>query len=66
MLNIDNKYDIGQIVYLKTDREQQPRMVLSIMVNKYDLLYELIVGTTTSRHYAFELSETVDVLTAIT
>lgn len=62
MINIDNKFDIGQTVYLKTDQEQLPRMVISIAVNKYDLLYELIVNTSTSRHYDFEISEEANVL----
>lgn len=59
---IEPKYDIGSIVYLVTDEQQLPRIVMSIIVNKYDLIYELINTTTTSRHYDFEISETKNIL----
>lgn len=54
---IDNKYDIGDEVFLKTDTDQYPRMIISIRVNKYDLVYELTCGTVTSYHYDFEMSK---------
>jgi len=54
---IENKYDIGQTVYLKTDQDQKPRIVLAINVNKYDLTYDVASGTSLSRHYDFEISE---------
>lgn len=31
-------------------------MVVSIIINKYDILYEVIYGTSVSRHYDFEMS----------
>ena len=52
---IDNKFEIGDFVYLVTDAEQAKRLVVSICVNKYDILYEVIAGTTVSKHYDFEL-----------
>ena len=54
---IENKYEIGQTVYLITDEDQKPRLVLTINVNKYDLIYEVTSGTSLSRHYDFEISE---------
>ena len=54
---IENKFNIGQTVYLVTDQDQKPRIILSIAVNKYDLIYEMTSGTDTSRHYDFEISE---------
>lgn len=65
MLNIDNKFDIGQVVYLKTDSEQSQRLCVGIYVSKCELLYEVILGTTVSRHFDFEISETADVLKSI-
>lgn len=54
---IENKFEIGQTVYLITDEDQKPRLVISIRVNKYDLIYELNSGTIASFHYDFEISE---------
>lgn len=55
---IDNIYEIGQVVYLKTDTEQIPRIVISIYVYKGgELLYKVASGTSTSEHYEFELSK---------
>lgn len=62
MINIDNKFDFGQIVYLKTDKEQSARMVTAISISKGDLLYELSCGTTVSKHYDFEITEEINVL----
>ena len=55
---IDNIYEIGQVVYLKTDTDQIPRIVISISVYKGgELLYKVASGTSTSEHYEFELSK---------
>lgn len=58
MMIIDNIYEIGQVVYLKTDTDQIPRIVISISVYKGgELLYKVASGTSTSEHYEFELSK---------
>ena len=55
---IDNKYEIGQIVYLATDKEQLPMMILSFEVFKDgEIMYKLGTGTTTTYHYDFEFSD---------
>ena len=59
---IDNKFEIGDTVYLVTDREQQPRMVFSFVVYRNEVIYRLATGTTTSDHYDFELSGTKNIL----
>lgn len=66
MITIDNAHSIGDIVYLKTDKEQSARIVTCIKVNKYDLIYEVVLGTIVSGHYDFELSTTVDILQSVT
>lgn len=53
---VDNKYSHGETVYLKTDKEQMPRLIYCIKVFKNDILYEVVCGTITSAHYDFELS----------
>lgn len=65
MINIDNKFDIGQTVYLKTDTEQIKRMVTGFTVTKNDLIYEVSCGTIVSKHYDYEMSEEVNVLNTL-
>lgn len=56
MMIIDNDFNIEDIVYLKHDIEQKPRIVYAITISKTELMYELISGTEVSTHYGFELS----------
>lgn len=65
MITVDNKYSVKDVVYLKTDSEQLPRIVISICVNAYDILYEVITGTSVSKHYDFELSIDKNILITI-
>lgn len=57
MLVLEPKYDIGQIVYLKTDSSQSERIVFCYRVYQKEILYELAFGASTSCHYDFEISE---------
>lgn len=59
---IDNKYEIEQTVYLKTDTEQLQRVVTAITIKPMDLLvYELSCGRESSDHYEFEISDEMNV-----
>ncbi len=63
---IDNKYEIGQIVYLKTDPYQYARQIYSFEVYKGgEILYRCICGTAVSAHYVFELTVERDVLKTV-
>lgn len=58
---IDNKFELGQIVYVVTDTEQLPRQVTEIQVKPGGtIVYELSCSVNTSVHYDFELSTEVD------
>lgn len=59
---IDNKFDLKQIVYLKTDKDQLPRIVVRIQIGLMGLLYCLNQGTLESWHYDFEMTEEKDLL----
>lgn len=63
---IDNEYNHGDIVYIKTDRDQLPRIVYCIKVYKNEITYSLSCGTVVSEHYPFELSREVNILTTST
>ena len=56
MIIIDAKYEIGQIVYLKTDKEQLERVVFGYFYDGTLLLYRLACGTDISQHYDFEMT----------
>lgn len=62
---IDNKFNIGDIVYLKTDSEQQTRIIFCIEVYKNEIVYKLCAGTVVSTHYEFEISAEKDVVNSI-
>jgi hypothetical protein len=63
MIVIDNKFDFRQHVFLKTDPDQLPRIVVSMQVcPNGDILYRLCCGPAESWHYEFEISDGKDVL----
>lgn len=67
MTIIDNKFEHKQIVYLKTDEYQKPRIIYSITVYDSGLVgYGLACGVNTSTHYDFEISAERDTVKALT
>jgi hypothetical protein len=56
-LTVENDFNIEEIVYLKHDAEQLPRMVNAIIINKHHIQYELISGVQVSTHNSYELSK---------
>ena len=63
---VDNKFSHGDVVYLKTDRDQLPRIVYCLKVFHNEILYEVTAGTITSAHYEFEMSKEANVLLTTT
>jgi hypothetical protein len=49
-------YDLGDIVYLKTDPDQHKRMIGRVGVDFAGVVYTLCMGDITSIHYAEEIS----------
>lgn len=62
MMVIENKFEIGQTVYLITDKDQLPRMVTRIMISQFSVMYQLCQGINTTDHYELELSDEVNIL----
>ena len=60
------EFQIGQIVYLKTDGQQTERMVtgLSLRANN-SVSYCLALGATDSWHFGIEISSEKDTLKAV-
>lgn len=62
MMVVENEYEIGERVYLSTDKDQYPRVIFGFIITKSEILYKCACGTQTSDHYGFELSKEVNVL----
>lgn len=57
-MTIKTKFDIGQTVTLKHDREKNERIVTGISVRDKKLhTYNLIQATSDTWHYEFEIEE---------
>ncbi len=65
MMVIENSYDIGETVYLRTDPDQLARIVTSLIVSNAGIVYELNCGVLESRHYDIELSREKDTVLAV-
>lgn len=57
-MTIENDFNISDIVYLKHDFEQLPRMIIEIRIRMYDIIYEVQSGVEISAHHDFEISKT--------
>ena len=62
MMVVDTNYAIGDMVYLKTDKEQLPRIVTGINIRISGFWYVLQNGVTESCHYEIELSKERDLI----
>jgi hypothetical protein len=56
------KFTIGQIVYLRCDHEQRPRMVTSYSVDESSVMYMLSGSDGASPHYAIEIDTEKNIL----
>jgi hypothetical protein len=63
MILIESKYELGQIVYLKTDSEQLKRIVKQICFSSKGMDYNLVNGIVSTWHSDFEITEEVNILT---
>lgn len=61
-MTIQNKFEIGQMVWVRTDPNQYERIVIGIIVFKGSTLYRCSLGERSDDFYDFELSEEPNVL----
>ena len=59
---LDNKFNIGDEVFLKTDLEQSGRLVTGLIIRAGCIIYQLSCGVSESNHYDFELTVERDIL----
>ncbi len=63
MMVIDEQFKIGELVYLKTDPNQEVRMVIGYVLRYHDILiYTLSCGDNESNHYDLEISTEKNIL----
>jgi hypothetical protein len=58
-------FQIEQLVFLKTDPEQNERIIVGITISKFDVSYTLAFGTEISDHYDFEITSDKDTLKTV-
>ena len=67
MMVVDNKYEFGQEVYLKTDTDQKIRIVTGLCIRPNGCInYEVACGTESKWHYDFEMTTEKDVVKSTT
>jgi len=59
------KYNHGDIVFLKTDPDQNPRMITVIKIFPAGITYNLSFGSHDSDHYEMEISTEPNELTRL-
>ena len=59
---IDNKFDIGDFVYLITDIQREKRIVTELVISKSSILYTLASGGYNTEHYDFKITDDINVL----
>jgi len=65
-MQISNKYELGQLVFLLTDNEQLARIVTCIQINgNNQLSYQLSCGVVASWHYDYEIVSNKDLVKAL-
>lgn len=65
-MTIDNKFEIGQEVYLKTDKDQNKRIVTGIEISQNNtIMYKLVCYSTETWHYDFEIMNERDILLSL-
>lgn len=62
MMVIENKYSIGEAVYLLTDPDQRMMLITGIIVRPSGVLYYLSYKAEETLHYEFELTSDINEL----
>lgn len=54
------KHKIGDVVFLKTDKEQDPRIITGILIRPYGNLYYLSKCETETTHFDIEFTSDIN------
>ena len=61
-MRIDNKFNIGDHVYIITDPDQMMGIITAIILSSKDIIYQVSRDSVTERFFDFELSYDKDQL----
>lgn len=61
-IKIEVLFQIGQIIYLKTDIDQAQRLCTGIMIRERGIMYLVGLNGSETYHYGFEMSESINEL----
>ncbi len=53
----EHEFEIGETVYLKTDKESKPRIIIGIIKYESSYLYSLVCEESNCFHYEFEITK---------
>ena len=56
-MEINNKFNIGEYVFLITDDDQKIRIVTGLQISRNGILYRLAQGVNDSWHFYYEISK---------
>jgi hypothetical protein len=56
------EYELGDTVYLKTDKDQQQRIVTGITFRPGSVIYLLSCGSSETQHYGIEITTEIDIV----
>lgn len=60
---VNNKYEFGDLLYLKTDTDQELAIITGIKLTPIgNVIYTVSKGSRSSEHYDFELSAEKNIL----
>ena len=59
---MNTRYNIGNIVFLKTDNEQVPRMITGILIRPYGNIFYLSKSDTETTHFEIEFTSDINEL----
>jgi hypothetical protein len=62
MMVVSNDFNLKDVVFLKTDQEQKPRIVTGLWVRYNSITYALSCAETETYHYDFEISSEKNIL----
>jgi len=66
-MTIRNEFEMGEIVYLKTDPEQRPRQIVGLILSiDGGMLYKCVAGLEVDLHFEAELSRDKDMVLVTT
>lgn len=59
-------YNVGDLVYLRTDPDQSPRLVIAVLIYEGHTKYGVVRGVEESWHYPIEIAKDRNILMQIT